>query len=82
MGISLILAGLLSAGGVMPSPRKTSRRNPRSSLLPPTLLLRPFVAADESADTMRATDFWTYKSENAHTITYTEEGEQVTVRPR
>jgi hypothetical protein len=31
---------------------------------------------------MRATDFWTYKGENVHTITYTEEGEQVTVRPK
>ena len=80
MGISLILAGLLSVGCDSFS-SQDQQAEPPELVAPTDAPVTALVKSGGSVDTMRATDFWTYKSENVHTITYTEEGEQVTVRP-
>lgn len=79
--ISVVLMGLFYVGCDSFSSQERERESPE--LVAPTdAPVTALVKAGESIDTMRATDFWTYKSENAHTITYTENGEQVTVRPK
>lgn len=78
--ISIVLMGLLYVGCDSFSSKERDRESPK--LVAPTdAPVSALVKAGGSVDTMRATDFWTYKSKNVHTITYTEDGEQVTVRP-
>lgn len=52
------------------------------SLNPPTASsFGAIVASDVSRDTLQTDDFWTYKTEHVHAVSFTENGETVTRTP-